>query len=80
MTNLTMSQVTTWEDTREKEDVTEAQQSAGRSGWQYWRQVVVRDQDGNPWSILISRMVLPVRLVEGDDADSSALKPDALRF
>ncbi|HOT72239.1 MAG TPA: type II secretion system protein [Anaerohalosphaeraceae bacterium] len=68
------------EDTREKEDVTEARFYAGRSGWQYGGKVVVRDQDGNPWSILISRMVTPVRLVEGDVPILLPLKPDALRF
>jgi type II secretory pathway pseudopilin PulG len=68
------------EDTREKEDVTEARFYAGRSGWQYGGKVVVRDQDGNPWSILISRMVTPVRLVEGDVPILLPVKPDALRF
>lgn len=68
------------EDTREKENVTEARFYAGRSGWQYGGKVVVRDQDGNPWSILISRMVTPVRLVEGDVPILLPLRPNALRF
>lgn len=68
------------EDTREKENVTEARFYAGRSGWQYGGKVVVRDGDGNPWSILISRMVQPVRLVEGDVPILLPQKPDEMRF
>ncbi len=68
------------EDTREKENVTEARFYAGRSGWQYGGKVVVRDEDGNPWSIVISRMVSPVRLVEGDVPILLPQKSDAMRF
>ncbi|HOK66882.1 MAG TPA: hypothetical protein PK054_05750 [Anaerohalosphaeraceae bacterium] len=68
------------EDTREKENVTEARFYAGRSGWQYGGKVVIRDGDGNPWSILISRMVQPVRLAEGDVPILLPVKPDEMRF
>ncbi|MEJ5259201.1 MAG: type II secretion system protein [Anaerohalosphaeraceae bacterium] len=68
------------EDTREKENVTEARFYAGRSGWQYGGKVVVRDGEGNPWSIVISRMVRPVRLVEGDVPILLPVKPDEMRF
>jgi len=68
------------EDTRDKENVTEARFYAGRSGWQYGGKVVIRDGDGNPWSILISRMVQPVRLVEGDVPILLPQKPDEMRF
>lgn len=68
------------EDTREKENVTEARFYAGRSGWQYGGKVVVRDGEGNPWSILLSRMVQPVRLVEGDVPILLPVKPDDMPF
>jgi type II secretory pathway pseudopilin PulG len=68
------------EDTREKENVTEARFYAGRSGWQYGGKVVIRDGEGNPWSILISRMVQPVRLVEGDVPILLPQESNELRF
>lgn len=68
------------EDTREKENVTEARFYAGRSGWQYGGKVVVRDAEGNPWSIVVSRLVSPVRLVEGDAAILLPQKPNELSF
>jgi prepilin-type N-terminal cleavage/methylation domain-containing protein len=54
------------DDTRDKEAVETVRFLAGRAGWQYGGKVLVRDGDGNPWSILISRLGQPVRLVEGD--------------
>lgn len=54
------------DDTRDQEAVETVRFLAGRAGWQYGGKVVVRDADGNPWSILISRLGQPVRLVEGD--------------
>ncbi len=68
------------EDTREKENVTEARFYAGRSGWQYGGKVVLRDQDGQPWSIVISRLVTPARLVEGDAEILLPQKSNAMRF
>jgi hypothetical protein len=68
------------EDTREMEDVTEARFYAGRSGWQYGGKVVLRDQDGQPWSIVISRMVSPARLVEGDAEILLPQKSNDMRF
>lgn len=54
------------DDTRDKEVVEQVRFLAGRAGWQYGGKVVLRDGDGNPWSILITRMGQPVKLVEGD--------------
>lgn len=54
------------EDTREAEDVTEARFLAGRSGWQYGGKVVLLDEDGEPWTIVIPRFAKPVELFEGD--------------
>ena len=68
------------DDTREWENVTEVRFLAGRSGWQYGGKVVVLDADGDPWSILISRMVTPVRLVEGDAAILLPQYPNDIRF
>lgn len=39
---------------------------AGHAGWQSGGKVVLRDRDGNPWSIVIHRLGKPVELVEGD--------------
>lgn len=47
------------------EDFREARFYAGRGGWQVGGIVVVRDRDGNPWSIVIHRLGKPVQLVEG---------------
>ncbi len=54
------------EDTREAEDVTEARFLAGKSGWWYGGKVVILDEDGMPWTILIPRFAAPVKLVPGD--------------
>lgn len=58
------------EDTREKDQegvsVTEARFLAGKSGWQFGGKVVLVDEHGNPWSILIHRFAKPVELLEGD--------------
>ncbi len=68
------------DDTRERENVTEVRFFAGRSGWQYGGKVVLRDADGQPWSIVISRMVAPIRLVEGEADILLPQKPDDVRF
>ena len=54
------------DDTRDDEVLYDARFLAGRTGWQYGGKVVIRDGDGNPWTILISRIASPVQLVEGD--------------
>lgn len=56
------------EDTRDKQDdsVTEARFLAGKAGWQFGGKVVLIDENGNPWSILIHRFAKPVELFEGD--------------
>jgi len=55
------------QDTRESgEGFTEARFYAGHAGWQYGGKVVLRDRDGNPWSIVIHRLGKPVQLFEGD--------------
>ena len=54
------------EDTRDAENVTEARFLAGRAGWQYGGKVVLLDEDGNPWTIVIHRMAKPVQLFKGD--------------
>lgn len=58
------------EDTREKDQqglsVTEARFLAGKCGWQFGGKVVLIDERGRPWSIVIHRFAKPVELVEGD--------------
>jgi prepilin-type N-terminal cleavage/methylation domain-containing protein len=39
---------------------------AGHAGWQSGGKVVLRDEDGNFWSILLYRIGKPVELVPGD--------------
>lgn len=54
-------------DTRDDEDaVLEARFLAGHSGWQYGGKVVLLDEDGQPWTIVIHRFAKPVALFEGD--------------
>jgi type II secretory pathway pseudopilin PulG len=56
-------------DTRapaEGKTTTDAVLIAGRGGWQYGGKVVLRDEDGKPWSILFYRIGKPVELVPGD--------------
>lgn len=65
------------EDTREYENMTEARFLAGRSGWQYGGIVVLRDDDGMPWTIVIHRVAKPVQLLEGEwDLDSLGMLPE----
>lgn len=58
------------EDTREKDkqglSVTEARFLAGKCGWQFGGKVVLIDERGEPWTIVIHRFVKPVELIEGD--------------
>lgn len=39
---------------------------AGRSGWQYGGKIILLDQDGNPWSLLVDRFSPVVRIERGD--------------
>ncbi|MBN2514309.1 MAG: hypothetical protein JXB18_15325 [Sedimentisphaerales bacterium] len=71
------------DDTRFPKDgqmVTEARFYAGHGGWQHGGKVVLRDEDGNPWSILIYRAGKPVELVEGDVAMFLPLEPAQMPF
>ncbi len=64
------------EDTRNSENVTEARFLAGHSGWQYGGIVVLRDDDGMPWTLVIHRFAKPVKLFEGEwDLDSVGMLP-----
>jgi type II secretory pathway pseudopilin PulG len=51
---------------REGEITTVAELVAGHGGWQYGGKIVLRDEDGNPWSIVFYRIGKPVELVPGD--------------
>jgi type II secretory pathway pseudopilin PulG len=65
------------EDTRDYEDATEARFLAGHSGWQYGGIVVLRDDDGMPWTIVIHRIARPVELLKGEwDLDSLGMSPE----
>lgn len=54
------------EDTRDAEDVTEARFLAGKAGWWYGGKVVILDENGNPWTIIIHRFGAPVEFFQGD--------------
>lgn len=54
------------EDSRESENVTEIRFLAGKSGWWYGGKVVILDEDGMPWTIVIPRFGAPVKLVQGE--------------
>lgn len=64
------------EDTRDSDNVTEARFLAGKSGWQFGGLVILRDDDGRPWTIVIYRFARPVELLEGEwDLDSLGMLP-----
>jgi len=64
------------EDTRDFENATEARFLAGHSGWQYGGIVILRDEDGTPWTIVIHRFARPVELLEGEwDLDLLGMLP-----
>lgn len=54
------------EDTRDMEDVTEARFLAGKSGWQFGGKVVLLDEDGMPWTIVIHRFAKPPEMFKGE--------------
>ena len=64
------------EDTRDYENASEARFLAGHSGWQYGGIVILRDEDGTPWTIVIHRLARPVELLEGEwDLESLGMLP-----
>jgi type II secretory pathway pseudopilin PulG len=62
---------------REGERVTAATFFAGHGGWQFGGKIVLWDEDGNPWSIVVYRIGKPVELLPGDVA---VLIPQEPRF
>ncbi|AQT69639.1 type II secretion system protein H [Anaerohalosphaera lusitana] len=57
-------------------DATSATFLAGRAGWQNGGKIVLIDQDGNPWSIIVNRIGRNIELVEGDsEIFENVLKP-----
>jgi type II secretory pathway pseudopilin PulG len=65
---------------REGEITTVASLIAGHGGWQYGGKVVLRDEDGNPWSIVFYRIGKPVELVPGDVDILLAMDAKYMRF
>ena len=64
------------EDTRDFENATEARFLAGHSGWQYGGLVVLLDEDGTPWTLVIHRFAKPVELFKGEwDLESLGMLP-----
>ena len=53
-------------DELEDETVADARFLAGKSGWKYGGIVVLRDEDGMPWTIVIHRFAKPVELFKGE--------------
>lgn len=63
-------------DELEDETVAEARFLAGKSGWKYGGIVVLRDDDGMPWTVVIHRFARPVELFRGEwDLDSLGIQP-----
>ena len=54
------------DDTRDYENTTQARFLAGHSGWQNGGKVVLLDEDGMPWTIVIHRFSKPVELFKGE--------------
>jgi len=48
------------------EDVYQARFMAGHSGWQYGGKIVLLDREGNPYSVVISRISRVIKLHSGD--------------
>ena len=58
------------------ESVLEARFLAGKSGWQFGGIVVLSDDDGMFWTIVIHRFAKPVELLKGEwDLDSLGMLP-----
>lgn len=59
-----------------EEATLEARFLAGKAGWQFGGIVVLLDEDGYPWTIVIHRMARPVELLEGEwDLESLGMEP-----
>ena len=54
------------DDTRDYENTTQARFLAGHSGWQNGGKVVLLDEDGSAWTIVIHRFARPVELFKGE--------------
>ncbi|MBE0534904.1 MAG: hypothetical protein IH624_04480 [Phycisphaerae bacterium] len=68
-------------DTRDEGDsISEARFIAGRGGWQYGGKIVLRDLDGNPYSIVVNRLCGNVKLVPGDADILVPVDAGELRF
>lgn len=64
------------DDTRDWENVSEARFLAGHAGWQYGGIVILLDEDGMPWTIVIHRFARPAELLKGEwDLDSLGMLP-----
>ena len=54
-------------DTRDEgENISEARFIAGRGGWQYGGKIVLLDDDGHPYSIVVGRLCGDITLKPGD--------------
>ena len=68
-------------DTRDEgESISEARFIAGRGGWQYGGKIVLRDVDGNPYSIVVGRFCGDITLKRGDVEILVPVKKNELRF
>jgi type II secretory pathway pseudopilin PulG len=64
-------------DELEDKTVADARFLAGKSGWQYGGIIVLRDDAGMPWTIVVHRFAKPVELLEGEwDLDSLGMLPE----
>ncbi|MHC4855452.1 MAG: pilus assembly FimT family protein [Planctomycetota bacterium] len=64
------------DDTRDWDNVSEARFLAGQAGWQYGGIVILLDDDGMPWTLVIHRFARPVELFEGEwNLDSLGMLP-----
>ena len=55
-----------FEDTSDDENINEARFMAGKAGWVYGGKIVLRDGDGNAYSVIINRLNKVVTLENGD--------------
>jgi len=68
-------------DTRDEgESISEAKFIAGRGGWQYGGKIVLRDVDGNPYSIVVGRLCGDITLKRGDVEILVPVDKSELRF
>jgi hypothetical protein len=68
-------------DTRDEGDrISEARFLCGRGGWQYGGKIVLLDVEGQPYSIVVSRLCGDVKLVRGDAEILVPVNASDLRF